>query len=78
MHGAFKTGTDKSDWTAKKLLCSCWKIFRKSPTRRDDFKTITGTTVFNQIVITGYFEPYLCLYQFGRPICHSCAMMYTK
>ena len=56
-HGAFKIGVNKSGWTVKKILPSCWQIFRKSTARIDDFITITGTTVFPQAFCgTGWVE----------------------
>ena len=46
IHGAFCTGCKATEWKVEGVLRSLWYLFHDSPARRDDFKQVTGTTVF--------------------------------
>ena len=42
MHGAFKTGAEKTNWKIKDTLKAAFQIFHASPARREDYVTHTG------------------------------------
>ena len=46
VRGAFKAGSEESDWNMKKLLKSCHKILKDSPARCDDFISIIKCTKY--------------------------------
>ena len=46
VHAAFCTGCQATDWKIEGLLRALWYLFHDSPARRDDYTTVTGSTVF--------------------------------
>ena len=46
VHEAFCTGCQATEWKIEQVLRALWYLFHDSPARRDDFKEVTGTTVF--------------------------------
>ena len=46
IHDAFKDACHSVDWDIAGLLKSMNKLFKDTPARRDDFMSITGSTVF--------------------------------
>ena len=57
IHGAFKTGFEKSAWKIKKILKGAYYVFHDSPAKREDYTTKTGSTQFPQ---------YFCGTSYGR------------
>ena len=54
IHGAFKTGFEKSAWKIKKILKRAFYVFHDSPAKRD-YTAKTGSTQFPQYFCgTGY------------------------
>ena len=45
IHGAFKTGFEKSDWNVKKILKGAY-VFHDSPAKREDYTKETESTQF--------------------------------
>ena len=46
VHGGFKTGAEKTDWSLKKTLKSSYRILHDSPARRDDYESVSGSTKY--------------------------------
>ena len=46
VHGAFKTGAQKTGWNIDSLLRSLYNLFHDAPARAEDFVHITGSTQF--------------------------------
>ena len=46
IHGAFKAGMQSTDWMLKEVLNSEYHILHDSPAQRDDYQTVTGSSVF--------------------------------
>ena len=46
VHGSFKTACEKTEWDIKRLLKSCFQVFKDSPARRGDYISITGSSDF--------------------------------
>ena len=46
LHGAFRTGFEKTSWKIDRLLKSLWYIFDESPARRENYTLITGSQIF--------------------------------
>ena len=46
IHGAFKTGAEKSGWKLKATLKGSHKILHDTPARREDYTSVTGSTSF--------------------------------
>ena len=46
IHGAFKTGAEKTDWNIKQTMKGAFQMFHDSPARREDYESITGSTVY--------------------------------
>ena len=46
VHGAFKCGFQNTDWEMKNLLKGSYQLLHDSPARRDDFTSITKSSVF--------------------------------
>ena len=42
VYGSFKIGCEKTEWDIKRLLKSCFQVFKDSPARREDYISITG------------------------------------
>ena len=40
VHGSFKTVCEKTEWDIKRLLKSCFQVFKDSPARREDYISI--------------------------------------
>ena len=45
LHSALQTGIMKKDWEVSKVLHAMWKMFDKSPTRRDNYIRETGCDI---------------------------------
>lgn len=43
IHGAFKTGSEKSSWDLHKILKGAFKLLHDSPARREDYFNLTGS-----------------------------------
>jgi hypothetical protein len=43
IHGAFKTGSEKSSWDLHKILKGAFTLLHDSPARRDDYYNLTGS-----------------------------------
>lgn len=48
LHNAFKAGAKASEWGTSDVLSALHWLFVDSPARRDDFATITGSSIFPQ------------------------------
>ena len=46
VHAAFCAGCQATHWKIDGLLRALWYLFHDSPARRDDYTTVTGSTVF--------------------------------
>jgi len=46
VHGAFRTGAEKSEWSLKKLLKGAYTILHNTPARREDFESVTGSSTY--------------------------------
>ena len=46
VHGAFCTDCQSTDWKIDGFLRTLWYLFHDSPARREDFTTVTGSSVF--------------------------------
>ena len=46
IHGSFKTACFKTEWDIKRLLKSCFQVFKDSPARREDYISITDSSDF--------------------------------
>ena len=46
VHAAICTGCQDRDWKTEGMLRALWYLFHHSPARRDDYTTVTGSTVF--------------------------------
>ena len=46
VHGAFKTGAEKSEWGLKKFLKAAYTILHDSPARREDYESVTGSSKY--------------------------------
>ena len=46
INGAFQTGSMASSWNLKKVLKAEWQIIHDSPPRREDFISVTSSSVF--------------------------------
>ena len=46
MHGAFRTGVQKTKWGIDGILKALYNLFPDSPAKREDYKKITGSKVF--------------------------------
>lgn len=45
VHNSFKCGHNAASWDVDNFLSSLHYLFKDSPARRDDFYTITGTSI---------------------------------
>ena len=48
VHNAFKAGASASEWGTAGVLSALYWLFVDSPARREDFSTITGSSIFPQ------------------------------
>ena len=46
IHGAFKTGVEKTDWCIKNTLKGSFQILHDTPARRSNYSSITGSDIF--------------------------------
>ena len=46
IHGAFKTGTENTNWELKKVLKGPFTLLHDPPARRDDCVSLTGSSTF--------------------------------
>ncbi|XP_074652758.1 uncharacterized protein LOC141907086 [Tubulanus polymorphus] len=46
VHISFKAGSTKSGWDIEILLRSLYSLFKDSPARREDYETVTGSSIF--------------------------------
>ena len=46
IHGAFKTGSEATDWKSDKVLNGAYKVLHDSPARRDDYHSISGSSTY--------------------------------
>jgi len=46
VHGALKSATEATMWNLKATMKGSFEIFKDSPARREDFISITGSTIF--------------------------------
>ena len=46
VHGAFRTGVQKTKWSIDGILRALYNLFNDSPAKREDYKTITGSDIF--------------------------------
>lgn len=46
-HNSFKAGAEATGWNVGSFLSSLYYLFKDSPVRREDFKTVTGSTVMH-------------------------------
>ena len=46
VHGGFQTGATATGWKLESLLRSVWYLFVDAPARREDYETITKSTVY--------------------------------
>lgn len=46
VHGGFKYGATSTGWKLDSVLRSLWYVFENAPARREDYETITGSTVY--------------------------------
>lgn len=46
VHGAFKTGVEKSGWPLKKFLKGGYILLHNTPARREDYESVTGSTTY--------------------------------
>ena len=46
VHGSFKNGETSTQWGLKKVLKAAYYILHDSPARRDDYNSISGSTVY--------------------------------
>ena len=46
LHGAFKTCTEKSEWSTKATMKASFTILHNSPARRDDYDSITASSKY--------------------------------
>ena len=42
-HGAIKTGAEKVPWNTKKIIKGSFQILHRSPVRREDYESVTGS-----------------------------------
>jgi len=47
VHGALKSATEATMWNLKATMKGSFEIFKDSPARREDFISITGSTIFH-------------------------------
>ena len=47
INGAFQTGSMTSSWNLKKILKAEWQIIHDSPAKREDFISVTSSSVFS-------------------------------
>ena len=45
IHNTFKAGMQSTDWMLKEVLNNAYHILHDSPARRDDYQTVTGSSV---------------------------------
>ena len=46
VHGAFRTGVQKTKWGIDSILQALYNLFPNSPAKREDYTKITGSKVF--------------------------------
>ena len=46
VHGAFKYGCTASEWDLKSVLWSMYQLLKDSPARREDYESITSSTMY--------------------------------
>ena len=46
LHGTFKTGTEKSEWSIKATMNASFTILHNSPARRDDYDSVTASSKY--------------------------------
>ena len=46
VHGALKSATEATGWNLKSIMKSSFQVLKDSPARREDYISITGSTVF--------------------------------
>ena len=46
IHNAFRSGSMETNWEVGQTLSSLYWLFKDSPARRQDFVSITGSSVF--------------------------------
>ena len=69
IHGAFETGMTSNQWEIGKILKSTFKLFNKSPARKDLYITISNSNVFPKpLVLLNFLKNLISnyLYFYGR------------
>ena len=46
VHGALKSSAESTGWNLKKFINGAYYLFKDSPARRQDYISITGSTLF--------------------------------
>ena len=46
VHGSLKTGEAVTEWKLKKVLNAAQRILHDSPARREDYNSVTGSSVY--------------------------------
>ena len=46
VHGAFRSGPQKTKWSTESILKALYKLFDGSPAKREDYSAITGSNKF--------------------------------
>ena len=46
VHGVLKSVTEAEKWNLNAIMKGSFQIFKDSPARREDFISITGSTIF--------------------------------
>ena len=46
VHGSLQHGANETGWKVGQLLRAFWQLFHDSPTRRENYVTVTGSNVF--------------------------------
>ena len=57
IHGAFKTGSEKSSWDLHKILKGAFKLLHDSPARQEDYFNLAGSDKYPlQFCVTRWVE----------------------
>ena len=68
IHGAFKSGSEATNWNIKKVLRSAFLILHDSPARWEDYESVTGSKKYplffcaTRFVFCSHTEIMLCYY----------------
>ena len=46
VHGSLKSGEEITQWGLKKILSSAYRILHDSPARREDYNSVTGSSLY--------------------------------